>query len=85
LALLCLVHVGRWARARAFVRAGGLSQLAALFADESVALRSQAVQAFLAATAHPDYDWMTRAVFVGQADSKPDATEIHIFEVVNNA
>ena len=35
--------------------------------------------------AHPDYDWMTRAVFVGQADSKPDATEIHIFEVVNNA
>ena len=35
--------------------------------------------------AHPDYDWMTKAVFVGQADSKPDATEIHIFEVVNGA
>ena len=34
---------------------------------------------------HPDYDWMTRTVFVGQADSKPDATEIHIFEVMNHA
>lgn len=34
---------------------------------------------------HPDYDWMNRTVFVGQADSKPDATEIHIFEVVDSA
>ncbi len=34
---------------------------------------------------HPDYNWMTRTVFVGHADSKPDATEIHIFEVMTGA
>lgn len=34
---------------------------------------------------HPDYDWMTKSVFVGLADSKPDATEIHIFEVTKSA
>jgi cytoskeletal protein RodZ len=62
--LLYISHLRYWQRAKAFVLAGGLQSLVALFNCENLAIKSQAIDSFQQISGHPAFDW-----FAGRGDN----------------